>query len=315
MRSFMLTLALFLSVGSLLAQIPVKHDIFSVLGDIPSPPASAVEAFTHVTLDAAGAPSSVSAEAWYARVASRLKTAEDAYKAQEPAVRSAVPPGMSPEMARMAQDPEVKKKMKAMSKEERMKYAMSMMNAGAAPAAPTLKPEPPEVQAAFTEWQKIASSMQAEFDRGVQIQNSLNAEREADQRAHDAVREWEAAEIRKLPQISSGEMSAPDPVAVKKVRLLASDKHLAIANKRLSAFATVWKEQREHLSARYATFSAKLIAADYAAGSPNPSTQKILSDGQMTLLKDVATIAQLSREACESAASWVALRRAIEQQH
>jgi hypothetical protein len=314
MRSFTLTLALFLSAGTLVAQIPVKHDVFSILGDIPSPPATAKDAFSHVTVDATASPSSVSAEAYFAGVAGRLKAAEDAYKAQEPAVRNAVPPGMNPEMARMAQDPEIKKKMKAMSKEERMKYAMSMMNSGAAPGVPTLKPEPPEVQAAVSEWHKVAAGIQTEFDRGVQIQNAMNAEREADQQAHDAIRAWEEKEISKLPQISSGETSAPDPVALKKVRMQAADRHIAIADKRLAAFAQEWKGQREHVRARYAAFYAKLIAADYAASSPNPSTQKILSDGQMMVLKDVATIMQISREACESGASWVAHRRMIEKE-
>lgn len=314
MRSFALALALLFSSSTLFAQIPVKHDIFSVIGEIPEPPPTAKDAFSRVVLDASGSPSSLSAEAWYATASARLKEAEDAYKAQEPAIRNAVPPGITPEMARMAQDPEIKKKMKSMSKEERMKFAMSMMNSGAAPGVPTLKPEPQNVQAALNEWQKVSAETQAEFDRGVRLQKAMIDEQSADERAHDAISEWEKTEIAKLPQISSGEMSAPDPVQVRKVKLQAADRHIGLADKRLAAFAKEWADQREHVRSRYEAFYTKLIAADYAAASPNPSTQKILSDGQITVLKDVGAILHLSREACESAARWVALRTMIERQ-
>ena len=311
MKIFTLLIVLAVIVSPTFAQIPVKHDVLKVLGDIPAPPATAADAFVRVTVDMSSSPPVVSAAALFARAESALKAAEDAYTSQEPAMKNAVPPGVNPDMARMAQDPEFKKKMKSMSKEERMKLAMSMMSAGGTPA---LKPDPPEVRAALDEWQKVASGMQAEFERSVALQNALTALAQADQQAHDGIRQWEEGEIAKLPRISSGEMDAPDPAKVKLVRLQAADKHVAAASQHLVALSKEWNAWRDHVRSRYAAFSAKLIAADYATGSPNFSSQKILADGQMAMFKDVASLGKLSRDAFESAASWVARKRAIEKE-
>lgn len=305
----LLVLAVF--VSPIFAQIPVKHDVLKVLGDIPTPPASAAEAFTRVTVDMSASSPVVSAAALFATAESALKAAEDAYKSQEATVKNAMPPGVNPDMARMAQDPEFKKKMKSMSKEERMKLAMSMMSAGGTTA---LKPDPPEVQAALAEWQKLATDMQAEFDRGVALQKTLTTLAQTDEQSHAAIRQWEEGAIAKLPRISSGEMDAPDPAKVKIVRLQTADKHIAAASQHLVALSKEWTAWRDHVRSRYAAFSGKLIAADYAAASPNFSSQKILSDGQMAMLKDVASLGRLSRDAFESAASWVARKRAIEKE-
>jgi hypothetical protein len=314
MKTHITMFALCTLVSSMFAQVPVKQDVLKILGDIPAPPATAAESFARITAGQTASKGELSAAALFANAESQLKAAEDAYRSQEAAVKSAVPPGVNPEMARMAQDPEFKKKMKSMSKEERMKLAMSMMSSAPAPGTSAVKPDPPEVQAALAEWQKLAADMQAEFNRGVAFQNSMIAAAEADRRAHDEISAWESAAIAKLPQISSGEMSAPDPAKVKVVRLQGADKHIAAANKRLAAFAKDWTSRHDHVRARYGAFSVKLIAADYASTSPNFSSQKILSDAQMTMLKDVAAVAQLSREAFESAASWVAHKHAVEQE-
>lgn len=314
MRSFGIILFLFLCIHPITAQVPVKHDILAIVGEIPAPPATAKDAYAGVTVDEGTGPATISAAGLFRSVEARLKAAEDDYKAQESAVRNAVPPGMNPDMARMAQDPEFKKKMKSMSKEERMKLAMQMMSSSPNAGAPVLKPEPPAVRAALDEWQKLAATMQAEFERGVALQNAFQTAAEADQKGHDEIRAWEEAAIAALPKISSGEMSAPDPAKVKRVRLQAADKHIALADKRLAAMAKEWASVRDHVRSRYATFYAKLIAADYAAGSPNPSTQKLLSDGQMTTMKDVALVNKLSRDAYEAAAAWIAHRKAIEKQ-
>jgi hypothetical protein len=312
MRSIVALVASLLLCVPLLAQVPVRHNIIKILDEVPAPPPTAKEAYGSLTVDETAQPPTVTGQTLFAPVETQLKAAEDAYKAQEATVKNAVPPGMTPDMARMAQDPEFKKKMKSMSKEERMKLAMSMMGSAPAPGTSVVKPEPPEIQAAFAEWQKLNADIQAEFNRAVTAQNAANAETEADAKAHDEIDAWAAAEIARLPQISSGEMSAPDPALAKAVLLRAADKHIALADKRLTALTKVWTAQRNHVRSRYGAFYAKLIFADYAAGSPNPSTQKILSDGQMTVLKEVTGVVQLARDAYESAARWIAHRRAIE---
>lgn len=296
----------------LFAQSPVKQDILKILGEIPAPPASPQDAFDHVAVDLAKSPAGISADKLFAGVEGQLKAAEAAYNAQEPSAGAAVPPGMPQDMARLASDPEFRKKMKSMSKEEKARMAMAMANSASAGGAPAVSPEPPAVQAAMGEWQKLALDTQAEFDRGVQRQQAAVAADEADRKAHDDITAWEHAAIDALPKISSGEMSAPDPKAVKDVRLKAADKHLAVAQQRLTTFAKSWAAARDHVQARYGAFHAKLVACDYAGASPNFSTKKILSDGQMTLMKEIQADAKAVRAEYEGAARWVAHRKAVE---
>jgi hypothetical protein len=313
MKPFLLSVMILTLAFPLHAQSPVKKDLLKVLKEIPAPATTAAEAFAGCTCDEMARASSCSAERLFAGVEGQLKEVEDLYKAQEASVRAALPPGMNPEAARMAQDPEMKKKMKSMSKEERMKLALSMMGSGPA-GTPTVKSEPPEVQAVLAEWQKLTADVLPEYNRGVAAQDAIRAEAEADQKAHDEIGAWEAESIAKLPKISSGEMSAPDPGKVKAVRVKAADRHIALADKRLATFRKEWSASRDHIQSRYGAFCAKLVDAEYARTSPNPSTLKILSDGQMIVLKEVAVCAKRSRDAYESAAGWVALRKSVEKE-
>ncbi len=68
---------------------------------------------------------------------------------------------------------------------------------------------------------------------------------------------------------------------------------------------------RDHVQPRYGAFHAKLVARDYAGASTNFSTKKILSDGQMTLLKEIQTDARQVRAEFEAAAKWVAYRKTV----
>lgn len=313
MKPFVLTLTIVLLSVSVLAQSPVKKDLMKVLNEVPPPPATVAEAYSRCTCDETPRSTSCNVDRLFASVEAQLKEVEDLYKAQEASVKGAVPPGMSPEAARMAQDPEMKKKMKSMSKEEKMKLALSMMGSGQ-PGIPAVKPDPPEIQSAFTELQKLSADAIEEYNRGVASQNARLAEAQSDQKAHDEIAAWEAETIAKLPQISSGEMSAPDPAKVKVVRLKAADRHIALADKRLAAFSKEWPVERDHIRTRYGAFHAKLVAADYAQASPNPSTLKILSDGQMTIMTRIAACVVLSRDAYVRAATWLALRKSIEKE-
>ena len=72
--------------------------------------------------------------------------------------------------------------------------------------------------------------------------------------------------------------------------------------------------KRDHIQSRYGSVPAALVAADYAQASPNFSSRKILSDAQMTILKDVIAVVQRSRDAYENAAGWVAHKKAVEKE-
>lgn len=319
MRKFVIILLACGLAGSAQAQSPVRHDVLKALSEIPAPPTTVQAAYDSVSVDLTAGLQSISAARIFAAVEGRLKAAEDDYKAQEPAspaeaAAAAIPQGMSADMARMASDPELREKMKSMSKEERKRMALAMASSAMAGGAPTVAPEPPEVQAAAAAWQKLALDAQAEFERGVERQKAALAAGEADRAEHEKVEQWEREALAALPQISSGEMSAPDPAAVKAVRLEAAEMHLAAAQQRLDAFRKGWPGVRDHVQERYGDFHAKLVACDYASGAQNFATRKILSDGQMTLLKEIAADAQSVRDEFEAAARWVAYRKIIENQ-
>ena len=293
------------------AQVPVKTDLMQILEKVPPPPPNSRDAYAKLSCDESSGTLTCTAAKVFETVDAALKEVEDAYKAQAKPANASLPPGVSPDMAKQMQDPEMKKKMKGMSKEEKMKMAMEMM--GSAPA-PVLEEEPPPIRAALTEWQKITAGFQSDFERGSAELQEETRIREADEQAHNDIAGWEEAEIAKLPQISSGEMSAPDPAKVKAVRLKAVDRHIAQADKRLIQIKQSWSAAVSRIKTRFTPFHQKLVAADYASASKNFSTLKTLSDGQMILFKGITVLVQSSRAAYEQSGRWLAVRKTIEQQ-
>jgi hypothetical protein len=293
------------------AQVPVKKDLMQILEKVPPPPASSREAYAKLSCTEGSGALTCTAAKLFETVDAALKEVEDAYKAQAKPGNASLPPGVSPEMAKQMQDPEMKKKMKGMSKEEKMKMAMEMM--GSAPT-PVLEEESPPIRAALTEWQKVTEGFQADFEHGSAELKEETRIREADAKAHSDIAEWEEAEIAKLPRISSGEMSAPDPAKVKVVRLKAVDRHIALADKQLIPRNQSYSAALGRTKSRYTSFHQKLVAADYASASKNFSTLKVLSDGQMFILKSIAGLVQRSRAAYEESGRWLAVRRQMEQQ-
>jgi hypothetical protein len=313
----MKTLVVFLALGVIactsVAQVPVKKDLMQILEKVPPPPASVRDAYAKLSCGEGSGAVDCSAAKLFESVDGALKDVEDAYKAQATSGNAPLPPGVSPEMARKAQDPEMRKRMKGMSKEEKMKMAMEMMNSGSA-GVPVQEVDPPLVRDALAEWMKVTEGIQTEFQRSVEEQQEevrINTEYA---KAHDEIGEWEKLEIEKLPRISSGEMSAPDPAKVKAVQLKAADRHIACADKRLGQIRASWPVSVKRLKTRFGMFHQKLVAADYASASKNFSTLKVLSDGQIIMLKDIASVAQHSRSAYEESGRWLAVRKQIEKQ-
>ena len=294
------------------AQVPVKRDLMQILEKIPPPPANVREAYAKLTCDESSGTLKCSASKYFEGVDAALKDFDDAFKAQPKGMNAPLPPGVSPEMAKKSQDPEMKKKMKGMSKEEKMKMAMEMM--GSAPATPVLEVDPPPVRSALDEWQKVYNGLQTEVQRGMTEQQEELKVGQAETKAHGDIGAWEKAEIDKLPQISSGEMSAPDPAKVKAVQLKAADKHIALVDKRLVQIRQSWSESLKRTKTRFTPFHERLVAADYASASKNFSTLKVLSDAQLIILNDITSLVQHSRAAYEDTGRWLAVRKTIEQQ-
>ncbi|MBI5020938.1 MAG: hypothetical protein HZB59_05835 [Ignavibacteriales bacterium] len=297
-------------VFTLQAQVPVKKDLMPLVDNYPYPPANAKEAFSKVTVTSEYGTLKCGTDKLFEAIDKELKYIEAEYTAQEKNPSNFMPKGIDPNDMKKMADPEMKKKMKSMSKEDKMKMAMEMMKS--MPGAASGEMDPPPVRDALNEWQKIYNDTQNEFNRSVAEQQEeikLGTEYE---KQHNDINEWEQAEIKKLPQISGGEMSAPDPAMLKALNLKAADKHIAAANKRLEQIKTRWQASVDRIKSRYTTFYKKLVAADYASGTKNFSSKKILSDAQMIIFKDIASQVQISRKAYEDAAMWQARKNDIE---
>jgi hypothetical protein len=310
MKYTALLLLLFAATLTVFSQVPVKKDFMPMVENYPHPPASAKEAFSKVTVTSDYGTLKCSTDKLFESIDKELKSIEAEYAGQEKDPSNYMPKGMNPNDMKKMADPEMKKKMKSMSKEDKMKMAMEMMKS--MPGAATAEIDPPPVRDALNEWQKIYNDTQNEFNRSVaEQQEEIKLATEYDKQ-HNDITDWEQAEIKKLPQISGGEMSAPDPIMLKALNLKAADKHIAVADKHLEQIKARWQASVDRIKSRYTVFYKKLVAADYASGTKNFSSKKILSDAQMTILKDIASQVQRSRKAYEDAAMWQARKNDIE---
>ncbi|MBA4311768.1 MAG: hypothetical protein C0417_03965 [Chlorobiaceae bacterium] len=313
MKYTALLLLLFATSLTVLAQVPVKKDLMEMYDKYPLPPANSKEASSKVvTIDETGT-SKCSAEKLFSQIDLELKNFEAEYTKQPKPTAADMPTGLSPDDMKKMSDPEMRKKMKSMSKEEKMKMAMEMMKSMPANGS-AVQMDPPPIRAALDEWQKIYNDTQNEFQRSVALQQEEIKLAEEYQNGHADIAKWETEEITKLPRISSGEMSAPDPAKVKMVRLKSADKHITQADKRLEQIKTRLRTATDYAKKRYSVFYRKLIAADYALDSKNFSTKKILSDAQMLIYKNLITQVEQSRNAWEESAKWQINRTTIEKE-
>jgi hypothetical protein len=313
MRTVAIIAVLSTLVVTLSAQVPVKKDILQMLDKIPAPPTNVKDAFAKIVSTNDYGNLKCSAEKLFISIDREVKEIEAEFAAQPRPDVTSVMPGFSSEDAKKMNDPEMKKKMKKMSKEEKMKMAMEMMNSMPA-SGPAAEIDPPPVRAALEERQKLANDAQEDFQRSVAEQQEEMKLTNEYEKSHSEINTWEAAEISKLPQISSGEMSAADPVKVNAVQLKSSDKHIIVANKRLEQIRSQWRAYSDYIKKRYTAFHQKLAAANYAADSKNFSTKKILADAQLMILTAIGHQISLSRKAWEESASWQARRVIIENQ-
>jgi len=300
-------------VFSLSAQVPVKKDLMQMLEKIPPPPSTVKDSYTKISVNNGSGEVECSADKLFKSIDQDINGVIEEFEAQPKPDASSMVPGLSSENAQKMNSPEMKKKMKKMSKEEKMKMAMEMMNSMSA-GAPAAEADPPLVREAMDEWQKIYNGIQDEFQRSVSEQQEELKAVEDYKNSQSKLDSLESAEISKLPRISSGEMSAPDPAKVKTVKLKFADKHIAAANKRLEQIRVQWQQSTDQARAKYKAFYKKLIAANYAADSKNFSTKKVLADAQISILKIVQHQTGQSRKAWEESASWQTRRVNIENQ-
>ena len=185
-KTIMIILAILFSVNltPLMAQTTVKIDLIKILEQQPQPPLTSKEAFAKVIVSEENGNMFYSAAKIFAATDQPISEFEAKYAAQPKAS-----PGNIPTGSMSASD---RKKMKGMSKEEKMKIAMEMMQTmpGGATAA---EMDPPAIRAALDEWQKIYNDTQQEFQRAVIKQEEEAKFAEQYQKLHAEVDSWQAA--------------------------------------------------------------------------------------------------------------------------
>jgi len=179
---------------TLSAQVPIKKDLMQMLEKIPPPPATVKDAFAKVIMNDNYGELKCSAKKLFDPIEQEVKEVEEEFKAQPKPDAGTVIPGVSSENAKKMDDPEMKKKMKTMSKEEKMKMAMEMMKS-MPPGGQVVEIDSPSVHAAYDEWQRIYNDTQNEFQRSVNEQQEEAALIEEYRKSHSDADLWEAAEI------------------------------------------------------------------------------------------------------------------------
>ncbi|MBI5806175.1 hypothetical protein HZA73_09025 [candidate division TA06 bacterium] len=299
---------LFGTTASILtAQTPVKQDLIKMLEAVPAPPASSKDAFAKTAVTDAEGNITYSAAKLFENTDKQLKDFEDTYTAQAEAAIGANPNGIPAGMPGAGMTEADAKRIQSMTKEQQIAMAMAMAGKMSQP----VQMEPPAIKAAQEAWQVLYAQTMEEHQRGVEMQQEEGKLQREYEQAHNELDSLQAIEISKLPQLSTGEMSYADPVLLKAVKMKYADKHIAVADKRLAQIGARWQAEVARIKTRNADFLKKLAACGYAEKARNFSTNKILSDGQMSVMNAMMTQVELSRHAWEESASWQGLKKRI----
>ena len=311
MRALLISFLMPALVSVAFSQKPVKVVLLPVFDRITPPPPSAKEAYGKCDCGQLESSGHCSADRLFKPIDDTLLAATNLLNAQID--RNAPPPGMPKGMASTMNDPEFQKKLKNMSDDEKMKMAIEMSK------SMTTQPqmyvvETPGVQDALNEATAIIQKRGSMISSmGSQLQAEAKR-KQALEKNHAAVDEWYQQEEKKVPQLSTGEMSYPEPKAYKALQTKAIDKHLAIVNDELKAIGAEWQKDRDEMKAMYAPFEAKMAKIHFGADAKNSSTQIQLANAQRGMIETLSKLSGRSRAAYEDAAKWYARKVTIENQ-
>lgn len=209
---------------------------------------------------------------------------------------------------------EIRKKMEKMSDAEKIQFAMAMtqqMGFGAR----ALTPESEEVIAAQEEHARLSEKLALEMQDHTARYRKQTDLKLARERQHEEVNTWYAAEHKKIPLVSYGEVGRlPDIKAEYALKLAATEKHLAVENAYLQDLLKHWPEEIAHLKALYGPFQEKLAAIDYGEEAENVETKRLFVGGQASMLGSVESLIKLSRAATEEAITWWLSKKELEKQ-
>ena len=298
--SILSTLVHLIVPGITRAQEMVKVNILLYDDRVPPVPANAKEAFTRCTLS--DTRSSVDASPYYKALNDTVKALQDRFEKilkqlQEPMT----------EAYKKIDAAEVQKKMAGMSQSEQMKYAMELnkqMGIGQKP----MTPESPKVNAALKEANTTSMNAAKDYEGMKDELSAKVARQEKFEQQHRDIDTWETQQEEKLPQVSGGEMSWPEPKAFRALKIQTADKHIAVANEYLKAMHDDFQKTYAKAKQQYGAFEEKLEAVNYGDDARNQQMKQILVSKQMGMLNPLGALLGTSKDATQEAAKWYILR-------
>ncbi len=297
MKSSIVLASLFLVSVAVFSQQPVKVNLLEYFDKVIPPPASAKEAYDKCGCNIPNREGDCKADSLFKGMTDYLGKVQ---------MDIATSNGPQADMMKKMQDPEFQKKMQSMSDDEKMKLAMEMQAANTAMVTGPMKPEPRGVTAVLKEQGKLTETNANDLQNlNSNVQAEMQHQQEVEAK-HNAVNDWEAAEIKKLPIINSGGESegGPDPKAVYSVSMNAFKKHFAIVEAELARTGKSWGEQRTKSKQLFTPYEQGLEKIHYGDDAKNKMTKSTLSSGQTLMIGSITNLIVGSQKAYEDAASW-----------
>jgi hypothetical protein len=305
MRSIFLALLVLLAVSEGFPQQMVKVNIVELYDKVPVPPGDAKEAYARCDHGPGG--TACDPGKFYQSIIQREKDLE--LRLGETSRQLSQP--MTGQMQKGDAEA-MQKKMETMSQAEKVQYAMEMSKQmGLGPRA--LSPEPPEVQAALREYtranQEVGQDIQKAGDE-MRVRQQIDEERH---RKHVEIDAWTKTEADKIPQVSGGEMSWPEPKAYHALMVRSAQKHVEVENDYLKTVRKLYQAEMDKGKKRYAILQAKLAAINYGDDAKNIETRKILVGAQSLMMGPLGSLIVLSQDATKQSAEWYARKLEEEQ--
>lgn len=266
----------------------VKTKLGTQLDKVTPVPATAAQAYAKCTIDGGSMKAGPSIEKVTKELEALIK-------------QSAVPYGMD-DMKNMSED-EVNK-IDTMSKEQKIAMAMKMagtMMGGASQVKDTKL---------WGETIKLNNELAALGTNDTFTKQLTEATQKADA-AHEKITEETTAAIKTCPNISTGEMSGPDPACVKAKKLAGADKHITAEAKRLADIKAVLTGQIARIKPLIARGDQILEKGIYGEAL-DPQSKTITSQMQGLALNQIMLIQIQAESAYVEAAKWIQAKKDIE---
>ncbi|MCX6150520.1 MAG: hypothetical protein NTX22_08370 [Ignavibacteriales bacterium] len=291
------------------AQRPIKTDLLPFFEKVIPPPATAKDAFEKICVKSEEAEDPLcNSEPLFKPLKDQLENFLKEINAT--VLQDNMPNQDQIDMAKKFKDEKMDEKLKNMSKEEKIKWAMEMgKNMG-----PQATIESPAVIKAFQDASELTQAYSTELQK---VMSNYPAEAEYAQKLeakHKEIDDWERAEIEKLPNLSTGEMSYKDPQLVHNIKLKAAEKHIAVVDEELQVFGGKWADMKEKAKLRCAPFNESLAKCHYGNDAKNKMMVQSFASGQQLIINTIIGLIAESSKAYETSAPYYARKVKIEKE-